>query len=62
MIIILPTQVQFLQVICCALNEYIIVMASSHVVDWPCVVKIIGFTLDTILEMRGNTWGFSPGL
>jgi hypothetical protein len=33
--------------------------ASSHVVDQPCALKILGFTLGTILEMRGSTWGFS---
>jgi hypothetical protein len=36
-------------------------MASSPIVDRPCALKILGFTLGTILEMRGSTWGFSPG-
>jgi hypothetical protein len=30
-------------------------MASSLVVDWPCALKILGFTLGTILEMRGSS-------
>jgi hypothetical protein len=36
-------------------------MASSPVVDQPCALKILGFTLGTILEMRGSTRGFSLG-
>jgi hypothetical protein len=53
--VILPTQVQFPQVTCSALNEYIIVMTLSLIVDWPCAMKILGFNLSTILEMRGST-------
>jgi hypothetical protein len=37
-------------------------MASSPVVDQPCALKILGFTLGTILETRGSTLGFSSGL
>jgi hypothetical protein len=36
-------------------------MASSLVVDQPCALKILGFTLGTIFEMRGSTRGFSLG-
>jgi hypothetical protein len=35
-------------------------MASSLVVDWPCALKILKFTLGTIIKMRGSTQGFSP--
>jgi hypothetical protein len=41
MIVILSTQVQFPQVTCLVLNEYIIVMASSSIVDRPCALKIL---------------------
>jgi hypothetical protein len=61
MIVILPTWVQFLQVTCLAHNEYIVVMASSPIFDRHWVLKILGFTLGTILEMRGSTQGFSTG-
>jgi hypothetical protein len=43
-------------------NEYIVVMASSLVVDRPCALKILGFTLGTILEMRVITRGFPRAL
>jgi hypothetical protein len=33
----------------------------SLVFDWPCALKILGFTLGTILKMKGSTWGFSLG-
>jgi hypothetical protein len=59
MIIILPTWVQFPQVTCL---ESIVVIASSLVVDRPCALKIVGFTLGTILEMRRSTQGFFSGL
>jgi len=36
-------------------------MVLTPVVDRPCALKILGFTLGTILEMRGSTQGFSPG-
>jgi hypothetical protein len=60
MIVILPTQVQFPQVTYRALSEYIIVMASSPVDDNPCYLKILGFTIGTILKMTGSTLGLSP--
>jgi hypothetical protein len=33
-------------------------MTLSPFIDHPYALKIIGFTLDTILEMRGSTWEF----
>jgi len=56
-----PIQVKFPQMTCCALNQYIIVMTSSLIVDWSCALRILGFTLGIIIEMRGSTCGFSPG-
>jgi hypothetical protein len=60
-IVILPTQVQFPQVTCGALKEYIAIMASSLVVDRPCALKILGFTLGTILKIEGKYLGVFPG-
>jgi hypothetical protein len=36
-------------------------MALRLFVDRPCALKILGFTLGTILEMRESTRGFSVG-
>jgi hypothetical protein len=35
-------------------------MSSSPIVGRPCASKILGFTLGTVLEMRGSTQGVSP--
>jgi len=35
-------------------------MDLSPVVDWPCAMNILGFTLGTVLEMRGSTLGVFP--
>jgi hypothetical protein len=43
------------------LKEYIIVMASSLVVNQTYAMKSLWFSLRAILEMRGSTWGFSLG-
>ena len=39
---------------CLDLWEY-----STLVLTWPCVLNNLGFTLGTILEMRGRARGFS---
>jgi hypothetical protein len=61
MIVIHPTQFQFLQVTSWAHNKYIVVTASSPVIDQHCALKFLRFTLSAILKMRGSTQGFSPG-
>jgi hypothetical protein len=39
---------------------YIVIMASRFFVDWTWALEILWFTIGTILEMRGSTWGFYP--
>jgi hypothetical protein len=38
----------------------VVVIDSRTIVDQPCALKILWFTVGTILEMRGKPRGFSP--
>jgi len=54
------SQVRFSQVIYWTHKKFIDVLALSPLIDHSCALKIPGFTLRIILEMRGSTRGFSP--
>ena len=43
-------------------NEYIVVTASFPVVDWPCAMNILSFSLGTIIEMMKLLRGFPMDL